>query len=170
LSPQPSPLRPPILLDADALNVLAALIAEGYGFDADSAVPAPAPHLILTPHAGELARLLEAAKATDAQQLARQLNAVVVAKGPETLIASPSRSHLFTAGTPALATAGTGDVLAGVIGAFAAQGVPPFDAAVLGVELHGRAGRHAEQHLGQRSVRAEDVTASLPLVLQHLER
>jgi NAD(P)H-hydrate epimerase len=175
----PPPLSPacPLLLDADALNLFAALITHGFkqgsntnstGDSKSTSDPASSSRLILTPHAGELARLLRATKATSAHELAVRLNAVVVAKGPETLIVSPTRSHLFTAGTPALATAGTGDVLAGIIGSFAAQGAAPFDAAVLGVELHGRVGHLAAQRLGQRSVRPEDLIATLPPTLRHI--
>jgi NAD(P)H-hydrate epimerase len=146
----------PVLLDADALNVLSAAMRQG---DAPEISPLG---LVLTPHAGELKRLLDATGAADAQQLAVMLNAVVVAKGPETHIVSSARNYLSTSGTPALAKAGTGDVLSGVIGSFIAQGVAPFDAAVLGVELHGRAGRLAESRLGRRAVCAEDVIDSLP--------
>jgi NAD(P)H-hydrate epimerase len=154
--------RVPLLLDADALTLLAALPTA-------QAAPALLPPLILTPHAGELARLLDATGATDPKQLAEALNAVVVAKGPETHIVSPTQHHRFTGGTAALATAGTGDVLSGIIGSLLAQGASPYAAAVLGVELHGRAGRLAEEQLGQRSVRAEDLLETLPLVFKKLE-
>lgn len=147
----------PLLLDADALNCLTS-----------SAVHHAAP-LILTPHAGELKRLFVTTGASSTQELATNLNAVVVAKGPKTHIVSPTRSYTSTAGTPALAKAGTGDVLAGMIGALLSQGLSPYDAAVLGVELHGRAGRFAEQSLGRRSVCAEDVIAAIPAILKELE-
>jgi NAD(P)H-hydrate epimerase len=156
---------PPLLLDADALNVLSAL-TNAAELSEDNNVPS---HLVLTPHAGELARLLAATQTADAQQLSLKLNAIVVAKGPETHIFAPDRSYSSTAGTPALAKAGTGDVLSGIIGALLSQGVAPFDAAVLGVELHGRAGQLAEGHLGRRSVCAEDVIEFLPLVLKALD-
>jgi NAD(P)H-hydrate epimerase len=156
---------PPLLLDADALNVLSAL-PNAAELTEDNNVP---PHLILTPHAGELARLLAATQTTDAQQLAQKLNAIVVAKGPETHISAPDRSYTSTAGTPALAKAGTGDVLSGIIGALLSQNISPFDAAVLGVELHGKAGQLAEAHLGRRSVCAEDIIEFLPHVLKELD-
>jgi NAD(P)H-hydrate epimerase len=187
--------RCPVLLDADALNLLAVQADEPTGTEGDGAtvpfakaflvaaestaangtvapspsVPTPSATLVLTPHAGELARLLNATGAADAQQLAEALNAVVVAKGPETHIVSPTQSYRSTAGTPALAKAGTGDVLSGVIGSLLAQGAGPFNAAVLGVELHGRAGRLAEHHLGQRAVCPEDIIEALPLILKQLE-
>ncbi|MDR2587424.1 MAG: NAD(P)H-hydrate dehydratase [Coriobacteriales bacterium] len=153
----------PVLLDADALNLLAVPTPS-------PSVPAPSPTLVLTPHAGELARLLNATGAADVQQLAETLNAIVVAKGPETCIVSPTQSYCSTAGTPALAKAGTGDVLSGVIGSLLAQGAAPFDAALLGVELHGRAGRLAEARFSQRAVCPEDVIESLPTILKQLEK
>jgi NAD(P)H-hydrate epimerase len=154
----------PVLLDADALNILSLLLRQGIVPQVSRA------STVLTPHAGELKRLYEAVGVTDAQQLAEKLDVIVVAKGPETRIVSPSREHRSTAGTPALAKAGTGDVLSGIIGSFMAQGIAPFDAALLGVELHGRAGQLAEAHLGQRAVCAEDLIDSLPAALKSLEK
>jgi NAD(P)H-hydrate epimerase len=166
----------PVLLDADALRAVGSM---GVGSMADRGVGSPqnrplladdgtAP-LILTPHAGELQRLLAATGAKDTADLARITGAVVVAKGPETLIVSPSQSQLFTAGTPALATAGTGDVLSGIIGSLLAQGTEPYEAACIGVQLHSQAGRIAEQHFGTRSVMAEDVIEALAEVIQKLD-
>jgi NAD(P)H-hydrate epimerase len=155
----------PLLLDADALRVIGgreAIRTHPAGLLADDG-SAP---LILTPHAGELKRLLAATGAADAAELARGVDAVVVVKGPKTHIVSPERSRLFSSGTPALAKAGTGDVLSGVIGSLVAQGMEPFEAACAGVELHGRAGCLAEERLGTRSVMAEDVLAALPEALQ----
>jgi NAD(P)H-hydrate epimerase len=154
----------PVLLDADALNILCILVRQGH--------PLKVSHreMVFTPHAGELKRLLEATGSASAQQLATMFDATVVAKGPETYIFSATQSHLSTSGTAALAKAGTGDVLSGIIGSFIAQGIAPFDAAVLGVELHGRAGRYAEEQLGQRAVCAEDVIEALAPTLRHLAR
>jgi NAD(P)H-hydrate epimerase len=154
----------PLLLDADALNILSALLRQGFKPNLPDDV------LLLTPHAGELRRLYEATGTASEQQLAKVLNAVVVAKGPVTRIVSPTRTHTSAAGTPALAKAGTGDVLSGFIGSFLAQGAAPFDAAILGVELHSRAGRLAEHRLGTRAVCAEDLITALPAALQELER
>ncbi|MDR0347110.1 MAG: NAD(P)H-hydrate dehydratase [Coriobacteriales bacterium] len=152
----------PLLLDADALNILSALAQQGFRPVTSNRA------LLLTPHAGELARLYEATGTSNPQQLAEALQAIVVAKGPETHIVSTTRAHRSTAGTPALAKAGTGDVLAGVIGSFIAQSIAPFEAALLGVELHGRAGQLAEERLGRRAVCAEDLLETLPLALSRL--
>jgi NAD(P)H-hydrate epimerase len=176
----------PLLLDADALNILSACYLESSssvnlcGAELSRRVHKANPEnkngrnnehppFILTPHAGELKRLLTATTVTNAQQLATQLNAIVVAKGPKTQIFSPTATYTCTTGTPALAKAGTGDVLSGVIGSLLAQGVTPFDAAALGVELHARAGCAAEAKLGRRSVCAEDVIAFLPNILKSLD-
>jgi NAD(P)H-hydrate epimerase len=155
--------RSPVLLDADALNILSLLLQQGL----NPVIPETA--LILTPHEGELKRLCKATGVSDVRQLAEALDAVVVAKGPTTRVVSPLREHVSASGTPALAKAGTGDVLSGIIGSLAAQGAAPFDAAMLGVELHSRTGWHAEKSLGRRAVCAEDVIDSLPSVLQTLE-
>jgi ADP-dependent NAD(P)H-hydrate dehydratase / NAD(P)H-hydrate epimerase len=128
----------PIVLDADGLNAvgpadeLAKLIAH-------RSMP-----VVLTPHDGEFARLSGAAPGPDrlaaARDLASATGAVVLLKGSVTVVASPDgRALLSTAGSPRLATAGTGDVLSGVIGAFIARGAPAFEAAALAAHAHGRA-------------------------------
>jgi NAD(P)H-hydrate epimerase len=162
----------PVLLDADALRGVATDSSVQHATDSSArpllADDGTAP-LVLTPHAGELKRLLVATGTQDAADLARITGAVIVAKGPETLIVSPTQSQLSAAGTPALAKAGTGDVLSGIIGSLLAQGMEPFEAACAGVELHSRAGRIAEQRLGMRSVMAEDVIEALPAAVQEFE-
>lgn len=107
---------------------------------------------VITPHAGELARLLnverswvESHRLQAALDAARKLGVIVLLKGSTTLIASPEgRIAVNPTGTPALATAGSGDVLAGIIGSLMAQGASPFDAAVAGAWIHGVAGSFAE--------------------------
>ncbi len=102
---------------------------------------------ILTPHDGEYARLNGAAPGADrlvaARALARATGAVVLLKGPLTAVASPGEAApdvlLAAAGGPALATAGSGDVLSGIIGAFLARGLPPLEAAAVAAHVHGRA-------------------------------
>ena len=145
----------PLLVDADALEVFAALT--------DRTVPA-----LLTPHAGELARLLgverddvEAARLAHARRAARELDAVVLLKGSTTLVARPDgRVRANPTGTPALGTAGSGDVLAGLCGALLAGGLDPFDAGSVGAWLHGLAGRLAAD--GGAPVSAYDVLDHLP--------
>ncbi|MDQ1727690.1 MAG: ADP-dependent NAD(P)H-hydrate dehydratase / NAD(P)H-hydrate epimerase [Frankiaceae bacterium] len=107
--------------------------------------------VVLTPHAGELSRLtgedrgsIEADRLRAARAAAERFGAVVLLKGSTTVIASPEGEvRINTTGSPWLGTAGTGDVLAGAIGAFLAQGLSPLDAATAGAYLHGRAGQLA---------------------------
>jgi hydroxyethylthiazole kinase-like uncharacterized protein yjeF len=150
----------PALLDADALT----LLAEREDLRAQ-VVSREAP-TVLTPHAGELARLLTSARGSDvaradveAQRLAHvreavaALKAVVLLKGSTTLIAAPDPSlpmRVVTTGGPWLASAGTGDVLSGFIGTLLARGLDPIDAASAGAHRHGLAGRQASEAAGDR--------------------
>jgi NAD(P)H-hydrate epimerase len=127
----------PVIADADALFALG---------DAGAAreVLARAPAVIVTPHDGEYARLLGEGPGTDrvaaARRLATALGVTALVKGSLTAVASPSdRVMLSSAGSSRLATAGTGDVLSGVIGACVARGMPPLEAAAVAAHLHGRA-------------------------------
>lgn len=123
---------------------------------------------VLTPHGGEAARLAQAFSLTesDSLDLAKALSvatgAVVVLKGPETIVSDGLSYSVVTHGTPALAKAGTGDVLSGMIGALLAQGVDCFTAAVQGVSLHADAGNCAAERYGVISVCAEEVIQSIP--------
>lgn len=153
----------PLLLDADGLNAHAGTL--------ESLARRSAP-TILTPHGGELARLLginsdevRARRLACAREAARRANAIVVLKGDDTLVVGPDEAAsvgVSRGDAPALATAGTGDVLAGVIGALLARGVEPFMAACAGVELHRRAGRIVAEHVGVEGAVAHDVVEALP--------
>jgi NAD(P)H-hydrate repair Nnr-like enzyme with NAD(P)H-hydrate dehydratase domain len=125
--------------------------------------------LILTPHAGELSRLLEAFSVVTAEELAAFLNAIVVCKGAVTQVVSPNGAIELAPGTPALAKAGTGDVLAGIIGSLLAQGMEPRAASVAGVKIHGKAGQLAASNLGVRSVMAEDLLDTLASAIRSFE-
>lgn len=124
----------PVIVDGDGIGLLV-----------DAGLPTPlGDHVVLTPHDGEFARLAGAApgsdRCDDARRLAAQLGAVVLLKGPTTVVAHPDgRVLLVTSGDARLATAGTGDVLAGVVGALCAGGVEPWLAAGMAAHLHGRA-------------------------------
>ena len=127
---------------------------------------------VITPHGGEAARLAKpfSLPVDDPEQLAAgltlALHAIVVLKGPVTYVADGKRVEAMREGTPALAKAGTGDVLAGMIGALLAQGVDPFEAALAGAELHARAGKAAAGRLTDIAVTAEDVIEAIPEALQ----
>jgi hydroxyethylthiazole kinase-like uncharacterized protein yjeF len=159
----------PLVLDADGLNAHADSGAHG-GCHLDD-LAARTASTVLTPHPGELARLLDTdtgeiarRRLAHARQAAERAGAVVVLKGDDTLVAHPSGLVAVSPGdSPALATAGTGDVLSGVIAALLAQGLSAFAAAAAGVLLHATAGRLAARAQGApEGVIASDVIASLP--------
>lgn len=143
----------PMVFDADALNALAAEPA---------ALAHPGGPRVLTPHPGEFAGLigkkLDGEERNDAAvELAARCEVVVVLKGHHTLVTDGSRRAINTTGNPGMATGGSGDVLTGLITALACQGLEPFDAARLGVHLHGLAGDLAAEEIGQVSLVAGDL-------------
>jgi ADP-dependent NAD(P)H-hydrate dehydratase / NAD(P)H-hydrate epimerase len=154
----------PLLLDADGLNAHAGRL---------SSLARRRGPTVLTPHAGELARLLESdSKAVEAERLenarraAAEAGAIVVLKGDDTLIAHPAgQVAVSRGGAAALATAGTGDVLSGLIGAYLAKHMDPFCAACAGVLVHARAGQLAGATIGAEGVIARDVIELLPRAL-----
>jgi ADP-dependent NAD(P)H-hydrate dehydratase / NAD(P)H-hydrate epimerase len=149
----------PIVLDADALSAF----ADGPGV----LLSALHERCVLTPHEGEFARLFERTddRLGDARDAAIRCGAVVVLKGPDTIVAHPDGRALINANAPPeLATAGSGDVLAGFIGGLLAQGLDAFDAAATGVWLHGAVGRE-----GGPGLIAEDLPDLLPMVLCQLK-
>jgi NAD(P)H-hydrate epimerase len=127
---------------------------------------------LITPHAGEFARLAPDAEGTRlhrAAERAARWGATVLLKGNYTVIAEPGgRLVVNPTGVPALASGGTGDVLTGVSGALLAQGLEPFDAARLAAWVHGRAGALAARALGPVSVAAGDVAEHLPAAFSEL--
>jgi NAD(P)H-hydrate epimerase len=153
-----------LLLDADGLNAQAGRLRSL----ADRSAPT-----VMTPHAGELARLLEtssseveAHRLATVRRAAAEAGAIVVLKGDDSLVADPAgRVGVSRGGASALATAGTGDVLSGVIGALLAKRMDPFHAACAGVFVHAAAGRLAAERIGPEGVIASDVIALLPTVL-----
>ncbi len=159
--------RLPWVIDADALNAL----AQSQRWHEH--LPA---HAILTPHPGEMARLcgcstreVQADRIGVARAKAAEWNAVIVLKGAYTVIAAPEdRVVVLPFANPALATAGSGDVLAGAIVGALAQGLAPFEAAVVGGYLHGLAGELARQEMGDAGVVAGDLLIRLPLAMRQL--
>jgi NAD(P)H-hydrate epimerase len=157
----------PLVLDADAVNALA-----GYtDILLDLAALA-----VLTPHPGEMARItgLSAAKInadrlTSAQEAAAAWGAIVVLKGPATVVAFPDGEvFINTTGNAGMATGGTGDVLTGVIAAFIAQGLSSHDAAVAGVYIHGLAGDIAARQ-GMIGMTAGDVLQAIPAAIRSVQ-
>lgn len=127
---------------------------------------------VVTPHAGETARLAKPfdLPMDDHAELARAIalayGVIAAVKGPETFVSDGEQIVRMAEGTPALAKAGTGDVLAGMVGALLAQGLDPLDAAVLGATLHARAGRAAEALMTSIATTAEDVIDAIPAALR----
>jgi hydroxyethylthiazole kinase-like uncharacterized protein yjeF len=151
----------PLVVDGDGLTAL--------GADAPTVLAGRRAATVLTPHDGELARLTGARPGPDRLAVVRELasatGAVVLAKGPTTVVAEPGGAvRLVTAGDARLATAGTGDVLSGIIAALLAAGLPAFDAASVGAHLHGTAGG-----LGpDPGTIATDLVAALPVAMRLL--
>jgi ADP-dependent NAD(P)H-hydrate dehydratase len=148
----------PMVFDADALNALSG--------EPEALLQHTGPR-ILTPHPGEFARLvgrkLDAELRNEAAvQLAARCGVVVVLKGHRTLVTDGARQAINTTGNPGMATGGTGDVLTGLITALACQHLAAFDAARLGVHLHGRSGDLAAEEIGQVSLVAGDLIQYLP--------
>jgi NAD(P)H-hydrate epimerase len=151
----------PVLIDADGLNAHADKL--------ESLRDRPAA-TVLTPHEGELGRLLgiessevRGARLACAREAADRSGCVVVLKGDDTIVAMPDGTAAVSRGaTPALATAGTGDVLSGLTGALLAKGMEPLEAAAAGVLAHARAGQVAAGRIGADHVIAGDVIDAIP--------
>ena len=151
----------PLVFDADALHALA---------NQRRALVSPGGPRILTPHAGEFRRLIDDSRSQlsppalreRAVALAQECGVIVVLKGHRTLITDGQRGTCNTTGNPGMATGGSGDVLTGVVTALVGQGLPPFEAAQLGVHVHGLAGDLAADQLGQISLVASDLIRFLP--------
>lgn len=155
----------PVVIDADGLNALARLPADSWRSHQQ--------RIVLTPHPGEFARLadvrdeqVQANGPNLAISYAADRNVVLVLKGHGTVVTDGRRIYRNTSGNPGMASGGTGDVLTGLIGALIGQGLDPFDAAVTGVWVHGRAGDLAAEHLGQTALIATDLLVYLPAALR----
>lgn len=155
------PELPPLIVDADGLNILSEM--EGW----PNRLPSES---ILTPHPGEMARLIDcdigdvqADRVAVSRSQAAEWDQVIVLKGAHTVVAAPDgRTAIQPFANPGLATAGTGDVLAGTITALRGQGLGAFEASAAGAYLHGLAGELARQEVGAAGMVAGDVLSSLP--------
>ena len=158
------------VIDGDGLNILSKIedwdkLLENYGSSAT-----------LTPHPGEMARLtglsvdeIQKDRVNVAEDYANKWGQVVVLKGANTVISSPDGEVMMSLFVnPALATAGTGDILSGCIAGFLAQGLKPFDAGCVGVYIHGLAGEMVREKLGDAGILASDLLPFLPLAIKSL--
>ena len=166
VSPEVAAVRG-VVVDADGLNLLSADM---------SVLPNAVAPVVVTPHPGEMGTLtgltadeVQGQRLTIARDRASEWNCHVVLKGANTVVATPdNRARVSEVAQPALATAGTGDVLSGAIGALIAQGLNPFDASTLGVYLHGDAGNRAARTHGTIGVTAGDVADQLAMASRSL--
>lgn len=158
----------PLIIDADALNC----IAENISVLKSASVP-----IIITPHPGEMGRLLGGVSAKDvnanreniALEFSRNYRVITVLKGAGTVIASPEGCvKINPTGNSGMATGGSGDVLAGMIGALLAQGTKPFDSAVSAVYLHGLAGDIAQEKFGKISMLPTDTINCIYLAFKSI--
>jgi ADP-dependent NAD(P)H-hydrate dehydratase / NAD(P)H-hydrate epimerase len=159
-------IKRPLVLDADALNAIAANT---------DVLKKMKSGCVITPHPGEMARLIrkdtayiEKNRLIVAKNFANHYNAVVVLKGNNTVVAGPGekKSYVNKTGNPGMATAGSGDVLAGVIAGFLAQGCGIFEAAKLAVYTHGLAGDLAVKEKGEAGLIASDILEKLPSAIK----
>ena len=164
-----STVEVPTVVDADALYALSE--------DLDHLIRSPAAR-ILTPHPGEFSRLIGGPVSADANErrlaaeefASKYENVVLVLKGTGTVVTAGNRTYVNNTGNPGMATAGSGDVLTGIITALVGQGMDPFEAAVLGVHAHGKAGDLAAYRRGQTGLVASDLVDQLPRVWKRMER
>ncbi|OGE28136.1 NAD(P)H-hydrate dehydratase [Candidatus Daviesbacteria bacterium RIFCSPHIGHO2_01_FULL_40_11] len=159
---------PPTVIDGDGLNILSKVGEWWRSLKGE---------VVVTPHSGEMARLtgltikeIQSDRIDVAQYFAKKWEKVLVLKGTNTVIVSPSGEVLLSPfANPALATAGTGDVLAGAIAGMLAQGLKPFDATAVGVYIHGLAGEILRKKIGNAGVLASDVLPLLPKAIKLLK-
>ena len=151
--------KSPLVLDADAVNILA---------EYEELLKKLPENSILTPHPGEFRRLVGAWK-SDREKLEKQINIskkykiIVVLKGGHTSVSNPAGEVYFnTTGNPGMATGGSGDVLLGMITAFIGRGYVPFEAACIGAYIHGLAGDIASLDFGEESLKAGDIIDYIP--------
>lgn len=149
----------PILIDADGLNNISENLE----------ILNKNNNIVITPHPGEFSKLtgnsieeIENNRIKYAVEFSKKYNIVTVLKGHETIVTDGEEIYINETGNPGMATAGSGDVLSGIIGSFISQGIEIFDAAVLGVYVHGLAGDIAKEILGEYSIIARDILEKIP--------
>ncbi|MBI5701324.1 NAD(P)H-hydrate dehydratase [Candidatus Saganbacteria bacterium] len=153
----------PLIIDADALNVLNGDDLEKTNLQ-----------IIITPHPGEMARLanlsidyIQKNRLKIAKEFSKKWNAIIVLKGYNTVVASPfGLEYVNKTGNPGMATAGSGDVLTGIIASFVGQGLPIFDAVCLAVNIHGIAGDLSKKDKGEYGMIASDIIENIPYAIR----
>lgn len=157
-----------MVIDADALNAIS---------DDVPVLKKVKVSYVVTPHPGEMSRLVKKSasyikknRITVAKKFSNNYNAVVVLKGAGTVVAGQGKTYVNKTGNPGMATAGSGDVLAGVIAGFLAQGLKVFEAARLGVYVHGLAGDLAAKEKGEAGLIAGDILENIPYAIKQAKR
>ena len=167
-----APINTPILIDADGLNAVAKndelklLICSRGERDNENSFG----NIVITPHVREAARLIGCesietpGREATCVELSEKFNCIALLKGSGTLIKTPLTDMIYqnTTGNPGMATAGSGDVLSGVIGSILAQGTDMLDSTIAGAFIHGLAGDIAAEKIGERSLIASDIVDALP--------
>lgn len=164
----------PVVFDADALNVLAdnPNAMEGLGLNAPEHKP---PTRVLTPHPGEWSRLCgipathRVEQMEAARHFSRRYGCIIVLKGSNTFVTDGCTDYINRTGNPSLAVGGSGDTLTGIITGLICQNMDPFDAAILGVYLHGLAADIAHSELGTPSTLATDLLLHLPVAMKRFQ-
>lgn len=164
----------PTVIDADALQILAKERKEIQAFDGERAIWSLGEQVIVTPHLKEMADMLGEKvcvkdlqqRIYDIQSICAQNKNVLVLKDARTLVVQGEKCYINLSGNDGMATAGSGDVLTGIILGLLAQGLEPYEAATLGVYIHGLAGDHAAKRMGTYSMTASDLIAAIPGVLK----
>ncbi|MEE1038138.1 MAG: NAD(P)H-hydrate dehydratase [Eubacterium sp.] len=156
-----------IVIDADGLNTIRK-------YSLDEELQKSEADIVITPHLGEAARLLEVDKVKieerlcAAEKLSSKFGVTVVMKGAETIVLNHEQSYVNTTGNPGMATGGSGDVLTGIIASLCAQGYDTFEAAKIGVYIHGLAGDICADEIGQTGMTAMDIVEKVPSAFQIL--
>ncbi|MBQ9227547.1 MAG: NAD(P)H-hydrate dehydratase [Eubacterium sp.] len=157
----------PIVLDADGINALSLRI----NMIEEIKVP-----VVLTPHPGEMARLIskqvaeiQESRIATARSFAKENGVILVLKGANTVVTDGERVFVNTSGNPGMAMGGSGDMLSGMLGAFIAQGIAPFEAAKAAVYLHGLCGDRAAKRMSQRGMLVSDMTEQLGTLMSEYD-
>lgn len=164
-----STFQKPVVLDADGINCIS--------INNPGALLNRKADTIITPHPGELSKLLkinidtiQKSRIEYSKNVSNRYNIITVLKGANTIVTNP-RGNLFinSTGNPGMATAGSGDVLTGVIASFIGQGIPSYDAAILGVYCHGLAGDLAKSDKGEYGMISRDILANIPYSIKKVK-
>jgi NAD(P)H-hydrate epimerase len=161
-----NPSSPPVVIDADGLNILSQIKKWPIKLSKK---------FILTPHVGEMAGLMNIStkkvnnnRLSISKELAKKTNSIILLKGSGTILTNGKEILISNKSVPALATAGTGDILSGLIGGFIAQGIPPMNAASTAIYFHAESGILAQKDIGEISSKASDLFRYLPLAINQI--